>query len=405
MRNKWIRKAISLGVILLITTILSPASPALAAPVTTISASGTPGDNGWFISDVTVTLTATDNVSGVEGIEYSFDYWQTSYTYSSPFVISNEGYYSLWARAWDNQGHMGASTVRYINIDKTMPHSWIWKSGGTPGNNGWWVSDVTVVLLDADNVSTVSQDPIQYSVNGGGWLDWDGLVLIISNDGITTILTQVHNMAGIQESPPASGEVKLDKTKPVTTISFNGTAGNENWYRSNVTVTLTATDSTSGVATTEYSLNGGSSWQTYSVPLTFSSEGTTTLLARTRDNAGNLESPPASRDIKIDKTNPVVTETVNPTQISSKGNNTMFDISYNGTAADQLSGVYTVNTTLIDEYGDYSQNLGSNLSGTVSVERHSNGNDQNGRTYTFRLTVTDTAGNQATIDAVTTVSH
>lgn len=83
----------------------------------------------------------------------------------------------------------------------------------------------------------------------------------------------------------------------------------------------------------------------------------------------------------------------------------MFNISYNGTAVDPFSGIYTVNTTLIDEYGVYSQNLGSSLSGNVSVEQWANGSDQNGRTYTFQLTATDFAGNQAILDAVTTVTH
>ncbi|MBI2980301.1 MAG: hypothetical protein HYY41_05715 [Chloroflexi bacterium] len=182
---------------------------------------------------------------------------------------------------------------------------------------------------------------------------------------------------------------------PVTTISLSGTMGNNDWYLSDVTVTL--------VATSEYSLNSGGSWQTYSLPFIISSEGTNTVLARTRDNAGNLESPTASRTVKIDKTAPVVTETVSLYQIDRRGKNQMVNVSYNGMAADSLSGLYEAHIVLIDEYGVYNQNLGSNLSGTFSVEAWCSGNDPNGRIYTFRLWATDLAGNQAAFDAETTI--
>ena len=84
----------------------------------------------------------------------------------------------------------------------------------------------------------------------------------------------------------------------------------------------------------------------------------------------------------------------------------MVNISYNGTATGPVSGLSGLtNTVLIDEYGVYSQDFGSSLSGTVSVEAWSNGNDANGRTYTFRITATDLAGNQGLFDAIVLVPH
>ena len=317
MRNKWIRKVLSLCVTLVILMAFGAPIPALAAPVTTISLSGTPGDGPWFLSDVTVTLEATDNISGVARIEYRLDYPDPWITYTSPFIISEEGYYHVAARAWDNEGHVEDPwpTV-LVTIDKTPPVTTITVNGEPIGIDDWRPGDPTVMLTADDNVSTTGATPIQYSLDGGNnWLDYDGVPFFISNEGITTILAKVRNNAGIQEDPPVSATVKLDKTAPAATM------------------------------------------------------------------------------------------TVIPTEISSKKSGRMFDICYTGTALDSVSGIYLVNTELIDEYGVYSQNLGASLSGTVSVERHCNDDDADGRTYTFRLTVTDMAGNQATIDAVTTVTR
>lgn len=198
-----------------------------------------------------------------------------------------------------------------------------------------------------------------------------------------------------------------DQSAPTTTISLSGTMGQENWYVSNVTMTVTATDSGgSGVAGTEYSLDAGASWNPYTAPVVLSTEGRELLLlARSIDNAGNLEGPPDQVWYNMDKTPPTATESVDPTTIPRQKAGTMVPVNYTGTASDALSGIdgYSRNTMLTDEYGVYSQDLGSDISGTVYVEAWCQPNDSNGRTYTFVFTVQDHAGNQASAQAVATV--
>ncbi|MDP2232040.1 MAG: hypothetical protein Q8K89_00270, partial [Actinomycetota bacterium] len=96
-----------------------------------------------------------------------------------------------------------------------------------------------------------------------------------------------------------------DSTPPVTTASANGTLGNNGWYRSNVSVALSATDNPggTGVAYTEYSLNVGATW-TRGTSVAVSSEGVTTLYYRSADHAGNIETPAKQLSVKIDKTAP-----------------------------------------------------------------------------------------------------
>ena len=67
-------------------------------------------------------------------------------------------------------------------------------------------------------------------------------------------------------------------------------------------VTLTATDTGSGVASTTYSING-ETWTAYVNPFSITAEGTTTILYYSSDKAGNKEAT-NTLIIKIDKTAP-----------------------------------------------------------------------------------------------------
>lgn len=53
------------------------------------------------------------------------------------------------------------------------------------------------------------------------------------------------------------GGTKIDKTVPTVSTTLSGTAGQNGWYTSAVTATVTGSDSLSGVATTSYSVDGG----------------------------------------------------------------------------------------------------------------------------------------------------
>jgi hypothetical protein len=195
-----------------------------------------------------------------------------------------------------------------------------------------------------------------------------------------------------------------DQSAPTTTIALSGTMGENNWYVSNVTATVTASDSGgSGVAGTEYSLDAGATWNPYTAPLVFSTDGNNYLvLAKSWDVAGNGEGPPDFVSFKIDQTPPVVTETAVPTQTKRVRKGVIFTIDYTGSADDAMSGPNGTTLTLIDEYGFYSTSLTSSY-GTVWVEAWCEGWDSDGRTYTFRRWAKDAAGNQAVTDAISVV--
>lgn len=83
-------------------------SPDLYPPVTTASLAGTRGADDWFVSDVTVTLTAKDFVggSGVDVIYYRIGTSGNWLVYSLPFVLSVD------------VGGLNSSTIQFYSIDK-----------------------------------------------------------------------------------------------------------------------------------------------------------------------------------------------------------------------------------------------------------------------------------------------
>jgi murein DD-endopeptidase MepM/ murein hydrolase activator NlpD len=108
-----------------------------------------------------------------------------------------------------------------------------------------------------------------------------------------------------------------DVVPPRTIISVSGPSSPEGVWYDDVTVELFSTD-LSGIDRMEYSLDSGTTWQTYSEPFALeagdkpapppseaeedfgSGPGRYLVLASSTDGAGNIEDPPAYRPIAID---------------------------------------------------------------------------------------------------------
>ena len=79
------------------------------------------GDNGWYVSDVNVTLIAMDDISGVNNTYYRINsgMWQN---YTEPFTINKDGddilieYYSI-----DNADNQETIKQTSIDMDQTVP--------------------------------------------------------------------------------------------------------------------------------------------------------------------------------------------------------------------------------------------------------------------------------------------
>ena len=82
-------------------------------PISSISLSGTLGENGWYKSTVQATISATDNLVGVAYSQYNLN--GTGWiTYTGPFSISNNGSNTLQYQSVDNSGNWETVKINCI---------------------------------------------------------------------------------------------------------------------------------------------------------------------------------------------------------------------------------------------------------------------------------------------------
>lgn len=269
------------------------------APFTTSSISGATGSCGWYRSQVTVTLIPLDSGgSGISSTSYRINGgpWQT---YSSAFSVSNDGHNLVQYYSVDIAGNIENTNSIMIKIDTSAPVTTSSLSG-TVGQNGWYTSSVTITLSPTDNSPGSGIAHTSYRIDGTS--QTYSVPFSIDSEGQHTVLFYSLDIAGNIEIIK-SIDVNIDTIDPSTSYDLSGTIGQNGWYTSPVTVTLSPTDSTSGVSITKYG-QIGYSWQDYSGPFTINSDGEYEYCYYSQDIAGNFEDVGYLPIISIDATPP-----------------------------------------------------------------------------------------------------
>ena len=275
---------------------LSPAVQAGVTIDTTPPVTGDDADAAWHNAAVTVSLSAQDSGYGHVVTQYKID-GATGWTEGSSVVIpapadhSNDGSHTIAYHSVDGLGNAEATKTTQVRIDTTAP--------GLAGSvdDLWHNGPVTVSLTASDSASGVATT--EYAVDGGAWQT--GTAFQVTGDGVHTVSYRATDNAG-NTSTASSGQVKIDTTAPATTQTGADTGlWNTDW----VVVTFSAADSGSGVAKTEYNLDGAG-WITATDSQTepikpVSTRQTHTLLYRSIDTVGNVESA-KSCEVKTEAT-------------------------------------------------------------------------------------------------------
>jgi len=198
----------------------------------------------------------------------------------------------------------------------------------------WHTSDLTITLTAIDDFSGTAET--SYRINNGAieTASERGQPFITTEGSSNTLEYWSVDNAGNEELPHKMlTGIKLDKTPPASSINLNGALGNNNWFVSNVAITLVATDNVAGVDNIEYSFDN-TIWTTYTTPLTIADEGYTTVYYKSTDKAGNVETL-KTETIKIDKTNPYGSVLINNDDIHA----TSTSVTLTLTATDATSGI------------------------------------------------------------------
>ncbi|QDG64975.1 hypothetical protein NIBR502772_01045 [Pseudarthrobacter sp. NIBRBAC000502772] len=199
----------------------------------------------------------------------------------------------------DLGGLEAASSLSYSIADATAPGVSYTLSPATPdGFNGWYRSAVHLAW-------TVTENDSPTTLSSVGCVD-----AVITLDQLPGDYSCSATSGG-GSAGPVTVSIKKDGTAPgVALTDASGTAGNADWYTSDVTATFTATDATSGPAS-------ASDW------VTSSGEGSAVVVLSPAftDNAGNTTAAGAvSPTFKIDKTAPAVSYTgANPAAPNTNG--------------------------------------------------------------------------------------
>jgi hypothetical protein len=195
------------------------------APVTQVAVSGSAGTNGWYRGAVQVSMSPTDNVSGVQSTYYMIDNGAAK-LYTAPFNFSSVGSHTI--PYWSVDKVLNTETVRVlpIKIDTSKPNV---TASATPASAAQSSNPVTVTVSGhiTDTTSGVQPGSATYSViDEYGVAQPSGPVVLqangnysftlslpaTKNDGdrnhMYTIIVQASDQAGNADS--ASDTVKIN---------------------------------------------------------------------------------------------------------------------------------------------------------------------------------------------------
>lgn len=303
-----------------------------------------------------VTISTGDSQSGVARAEYQKPGESTwnSCTANGTLALDRNGTYKF--RSVDNVGNVSSiASVNISHVDTTAPTLNL--SLGTTD----FSKSVPINIGVSDSESGVKLT--QYKLpNSNSWVQCTGSSSITATmNGVYTFMA-VDNVGNAVEKTITVSNV--DTTAPIVSAVPNNVWGNT------VNITVSSSDSGSGIAKVEYQKPGESTWSTCTSNGNLVADKNGTYSFRAIDNAGNISSVATASVTHID--------TIIPTISAVAGSDWGKTVPVTITADDQQSGLAKI---------EYLPPNGSwtSLGTTKSFDATVNG--------TYKLRATDNAGN------------
>ncbi|MFI1395557.1 OmpL47-type beta-barrel domain-containing protein [Streptomyces sp. NPDC020681] len=263
-------------------------------PDTAVKVDGDKNADGAYVGQATVTVSATDEGSGVDKIEYAVGAEGAWQAYTTPVVVNEVGTHKIRYRAIDKAGNIAVDKAADFTVvppptdDKTPPETSATVSG-EKNEQGQYLGMATVTVTASDTGSGVNT--IEYAIGASGaWQPYTAPVMVheLGTHKVRFKATDKAGNAAAEKSvdftvvaPPTE-----DKTPPVTDVGVTGVKNSDDAFIGSAKVTVTATDEGSGVDKVEYSLDGGP-YLAYTAAVVVDRVGFHTVLHRATDKAGN----------------------------------------------------------------------------------------------------------------------
>ncbi len=265
----------------------------------------------FYNSTVSVSLEGDDGDGGGIGeIRYTTDGTPptaSSTLYTGAFPVSGNGLKTIRWFAKDNAGNVETpSNTETFTIETRRRQPTAACNGG--GCGGFFNEDVNVALT-ANDAGGAGVNEIYFTTDGSApntsSTPYTGPIPVTST---TLVRFRAEDNAGNLEAVKDQ-QVNIDKDQPNSTIDCNGSAcvGGSAYYEDTVSVELGATDSgVSDVKEIRYTTDGSNPTGSSTLYTgAFDVAQTSTVKFRAEDNAGNVESPVNSQEIKIENGPPV----------------------------------------------------------------------------------------------------
>jgi hypothetical protein len=256
--------------------------------------------NARFVVDASASRDSADLNATVEA-RWDWDgdgIWDTPWSVNktAEHTYGSAGIFGLTLEVRTSAGLMNV-TSHPVTVDGGAPVTTA-SPAGTSGTNGWYLGPVTVSLAATDDASGVAST--QYRLDAGAWQPYSG-PLLLSTDGVHHLEAYSTDVVGNAE-PVRTWSISIDSVAPQSSAQRGGTISPTRWYTASVIVTLSATDSTSGVQSSTYRIDGGS-WRSATAPFSVQGDGVHQVEFRATDLAGNVE-PIRNIELQIDATPP-----------------------------------------------------------------------------------------------------
>lgn len=281
------------------------------------------GKTTYATSQARFELTATDNISNLDYIEFKIDDAYQFSVYAHPFSIEKEGPHRIVYRAVDRVGNREEDNVFNVVIDNTGPtiNFALNKPPIVIDGKRYLAPGTKLEIRATDNYSGVKS--VEYSVYGSDWQPYkDGITLDkpgavqLKYRAFDNLGNKSENLSGFSTSTPGQGaspedlavinSLNVESTPPVVFITpakrWVNIDGKRYAMRDN-TYTVEAQDAESGVANIFVKIDNAPEWQLYSGRISFQNEGPHSIEAKAVDKVGN-ESQPVKVDFIVDDNPP-----------------------------------------------------------------------------------------------------